>query len=58
MANNELLNFFLDLRSDEPESFSVLLELSSLSEKVELILKECDIKNPVCHIEDQDIKNS
>ena len=57
-AQDEVINYFLQAKSDEPESHSIIVQLNSVSGKADLYVKECLQSEKNCQINEQDIKNS
>lgn len=57
-ADGEVINYFLQAKSDEPESHSIIVQLNSVSGKADLYVKECLRKENNCQVTEQDIKNS
>jgi hypothetical protein len=57
-AQNEVINYFIQIKSDEPESHSINLQLNTVSGLGELFVKECLEGENNCQITEEDVHNS
>ena len=58
VAKDEIINYYLNLQNETPNSYSVNIDLMSLSGNADLYLKECLISDKDCAITETDIKNA
>lgn len=56
LMRGEIQNFFLDLYSGEPESFSLHFVLENLKGKSKIVVKECLTQKEDCKIETADLQ--